>query len=551
MDQPRRVARILVTTALAVVVASSGLAACSAGGAATNGTGGSDGGTLTYAAASSPDSWDPHVSPATMAGLLLRPVFDSLVEQTPDGNFAPWLASSWTVSGDGRTYTFNLRKDVTFSDGTRFDAQAVKENFDHIVAPQTASKSAAAMMGPYERTEVVSEFVAAVHLKAPYSSFLQAVSTTYLGFHSPKSLREHAGDLSSGGPFVVSTGPFVFASVTPGQQAVFRRRDDYAWAPASAKHTGKAHLGQFTVKFLTESATRVGALTSGQVDVADEIPSVRLAPLRAQNGVELVRTGTPGAPYSYYLNTERAPFNDINARLAVRSAIDMDAIVKGVFQGEYGRAFGPLTSSSVAFDSSLNGNWSHDKARAGQLLDQLGYTGRDADGYRTKDGKRFSIQMPYVQTFVSAEHHTLDVAVQDALKQVGVELALVPLDSASSQGRTRGGDYDVFAFSWGGADPGLLYSLFHSSKQFATGGANGARVRDPKLDELLDSARAETDQAKRAGIYHQIQKRVTEQAYAVPAYESVRDTAARNRVHDLTFDVRGWPDFYDVRVDGL
>jgi peptide/nickel transport system substrate-binding protein len=549
MDQLRRVARTPVTAALSVVVAVSGLAACTSGGAATTETGTRDGGTLTYAAASSPDSWDPHVSPASMTGLLLRPVFDSLVEQTPDGDFAPWLATSWRVSDEGRTYTFELRQDVTFSDGVRFDAQAVKENFDHIVAPETASKSAAALMGPYERTEVLSEFVAAVHLKAPYSSFLQAVSTTYLGFHSPKSLREHAGDLSSGGSFVVSTGPFVFTSVTPGQQAVFRRRDDYAWGPASAGHTGPAHLAQVTVKFLTESATRVGALTSGQVDVADEIPSVRLESLRGQNGLDVVRTGRPGVPYSYYLNTERAPFNDINARRAVRSAIDMDAIVKGVFQGEYKRAFAPLTSS-VASDKTLDGSWSYDKAEAEQLLDQLGYTGRDADGYRTKDGKRFSIQMPYVQTFVSAEHHTFDVAVQDALKQVGIELVLVPLDSASSQGRTRSGDYDVFAFSWDGADPGVLYTLFHSSKQFATGGANGARVHDAQLDALLEAARAETDQTKRVAIYHQIQKRVTEQAYSVPAYVSVRDTGTRGRVHNLTFDVRGWPDFYDVRVDG-
>jgi peptide/nickel transport system substrate-binding protein len=508
------------------------------------------GGTLSYAVAVKPDSWDPHVSPADVVGTVLRHVFDSLVAVRPDGTFAPWLAASWTVSPDGLVYTFRLREDVTFGDGERFTAQAVKDNLDHVVAPATTSRLAGVLIGPYDRTEVVSEFTAAVHLKSPHSSFLRSMSTTYLGFHSPKSLREHADDLNAGGEFTVGTGPFRFTANVPGQQATFQRRPDYAWAPATAGHQGPAYLDTVVVNILTEDSSRVGAVVSGQIDIADQLPADRLVSLRADRNLRVARTETPGAPYSFYLNTERAPLNDVNARRAVRAAIDVETIVKGVFQGEYRRAWAPLTPTNVAYDKSLESSWGYDPAKANELLDQLGYTGRDADGYRTRNGTRFRIESPYVQTFVSAGNQALSVAVQDALKKVGIDFVLTPLDTGNTQGRTRTGNYDVFSFSWSDADPALLRNLFHSSKQFADGGANGARVRDPQLDEWLDRARASTDQHELTDLYQKVQRRVVDQAYSVPFYSQVRDTAVRTRVGGLSYDPQARPRLYDTWVSG-
>jgi peptide/nickel transport system substrate-binding protein len=95
------------------------------------------GGTVTFGTTGAPDSWDLHVSVSSISAVVLRNVYDSLVYQKPGGTFEPWLAKSYEVSPDGLQYTFVLRDDVTFSDGTKFNAQAVKENFDHIVAPAT------------------------------------------------------------------------------------------------------------------------------------------------------------------------------------------------------------------------------------------------------------------------------------------------------------------------------------------------------------------------------------------------------------------------------
>lgn len=508
----------------------------------------SGGGTLRYGAAAEPDSWDPHAASTAVTGRLLRPVLESLVSVAADGTVRPWLADRWKVTSDGLTYTFTLRSGVTFSDGTAFDAAAVKANFDHIVAPKTASKRAAGLLGPYKETEVVDTHTVAVHLKVPHSSFLQAAGSTFLGFHSPVALRDHAADLSSGGKYIVGTGPFTFASVTPGQQAEFRRRADYAWAPPTAAHQGKARLESMVVLLLKEDAARVGAITSGQVDVAEQMPANRLAGLRGSSGLALTRKAMPGVPYTYYLNTTRAPFDDIRARQAVRHAIDLAGIVKGLFQGEYQRAWGPLAPTTPGYDSTLTKAWTYSTAQAGRLLDELGYTGRDSAGYRTKDGKRFTVEQPYVKTFVSAQNHTFDVGVQDALKQVGIELKLVPLDSASSIRRTREGDYDIFAFGWQGSDPSVLQTLYASGQQFADGGANGSRVHDDQLDAWLDQAEATTSADRRAELYRKVQRRIVEQAYSVPAYIATMDVARRDRVTGLRLDVDTNPDFHGIGV---
>ena len=127
---------------------------------------------------------DPQTSQLDVSAMVQRAVLDSLVFQEADGSFTPWLAESWDVEDGGATYTFRLRQGVTFHDGTPFDAAAVKANFDRIVAPETASAQAAAMLGGdlYAGTDVVDENTVRVRFSQPYAPFLQAASTALLGF---------------------------------------------------------------------------------------------------------------------------------------------------------------------------------------------------------------------------------------------------------------------------------------------------------------------------------------------------------------------------------
>ncbi|MFF8714538.1 ABC transporter substrate-binding protein [Streptomyces sp. NPDC015184] len=530
-----------------------GLTACSSGVAADSapGTGGTprDGGTLTFATDVEPDNFDPHVSPADIVGVLMRNVFDSLVAQREDGGFEPWLAKEWEVSDDGRAYTFRLRDDVRFTDGTPFDAAAVRANFDRVVAPATKSQYAATLIGPYERTDVVDRHTVTVRLKKPYASFLHAVSTTYLGFHSPKALRDRPGELAAGGPASVGTGAFTFVSRVKGQRLVLARNEDYAWAPASARNDGPAHLERLVVTFLPENATRVGSVTSGQADVADALPANRIASLKSQPGLTISGHDSPGIVYSYFLNTGRAPLDRLDARLAVLHAVDTEAITKAVFSGQYRRAWGPLSPSTPGYSAAVENTWKHDPARAGALLDGLGWTGRDSDGYRTKDGRRFRLTLLYVPAYTKPERRTFDTAVQDALKKVGVELVLKPLDAGGYTPVRDRGDYDVIAFAWGGSDPDLLRTVFHSESQLADGGANGSRLHDPRIDGWLDAATATASREERRALYAKVQQRVVSQGYALPAFVGTRQLGIRGRAHDVAFDASAWPLFQGAWVD--
>lgn len=125
------------------------------------------GGELTFALATSPDTLDPHRSGLAVSVRVIRTIYDSLVVQLPDNTIKPWLAKEWTISEDGLDYTFELREDVVFQDGTPFNAEAVKYNFDRILDPATKAANAAALLQPYESSEVIDEYTVKIHLSTP------------------------------------------------------------------------------------------------------------------------------------------------------------------------------------------------------------------------------------------------------------------------------------------------------------------------------------------------------------------------------------------------
>ncbi|WP_424638871.1 ABC transporter substrate-binding protein [Embleya sp. AB8] len=508
------------------------------------------GGTLTFATDKEPDCYDPHVSPADITAVVLRNVFDSLVSQEPDGTYRPWLATAWTLSPDGTTYTFELRTDVKFTDGTPFDADAVKANLDHIAAPGTKSQFAASLMGPYESTTVVDPRTVRVKLTRPFAPFLHAVATTYLGMHSPRSLQVRAADLCAGGPGTVGTGPFRFAAHVRGRQDEFVRNPDYAWAPQSAAHPGPAHLDKLVIRYLPTGSVRVGALRSGQVDAIDNVPAQNVAAIEADRRLRTSTADLPGLGYTYFLNTERPPFDDRRARLAVRAAVDFGPLLKAVFFGRAAPAFSVLGPSTTGYDRALEGSWGHDEATANRLLDELGWTGRDADGYRTKDGRTFNIDLPFVPEYTVTDRRTLDVGVQADLKKVGIRLNLVQSTANDYLPRRNAGGYDLIGFSWGGSEPDLLRTLFDSEQQFAQGGTNAARLRDSQLDGWLREAAERTDPAQRAALYTNVQARIADQAYALPTYVGRRVVSTTGAVRGLAFDANAWPLFRDVWLNG-
>lgn len=499
------------------------------------------GGRLTFGTGSEPECLDPQVSPYDVTALIDRNVFDSLVSVGADGRARPWLARTWKVSKDRRTYTFTLRHGVRFHDGTPLNAKAVKATLDHAVDPKTKSQYAASLLEGYTGAKVVSDDTVRVRLSRPSAPLLQALSTAYLGIQSPKAIRAGAQRLCA---HPVGTGPFTFTSWSRHKSIALARNPQYAWGPPSAAHSGPARLAALNISFMTEDSVRYGALTSGQAQVIDGVPPVNAKSV-ASTGKRLLRAKLPGVPYTMFFNTRKGPLSDERVRRAVLGAVDVDRLVKAVYFGAYARAWSSLSPTTRGYDKSAENSWRTDPAAAGRLLDQAGWTGRDSAGYRTKDGKRLTLKWPVAADTTRDKRDVLGQGVQAQLKSAGVYLDLENMDPGAFAKAVFSGDPDVWSSSWGRADPDILRHYF-SGKGPAEGGGDVFHAGREPLTGMLESAVREDAPGKRAHGYVQAQQYIRRHSMAMPLYVPEYLVGTAENVHGITFDPQAYPQFYDA-----
>ncbi|MFJ9697905.1 ABC transporter substrate-binding protein [Kitasatospora sp. NPDC101183] len=547
--RPRRRARALgaVALAAAVLVAT---AACGSSGSGSGGQAGAaegsapvDGGTLRFAAEVEPDCLDPAVSPADVTGVVDRNVFDSLVRLDDAGTFHPWLAKSWQVSPDGLTYTFHLRTDVLFHDGTKLDAAAVKASLEHAVAPATKSLYAGGLLEGFAGADAPDPATAVIRLSKPRAALLQALSTPYLGIQSPKSLADNAADLCRK---PVGSGPFSFESWEKSTSVTLKRNPAYAWGPEGAAHTGAAHLDKLVFQIVPEDSVRQGQLRSGQIEIAGNAAPARIADLKTAKGFQVLQQAAPGQVYALFLNPVSGVLSDERVRSAFARSIQIDALVKSVYHDTRHRAQGPLGPGTVYYNKAVEGVIGYDPAAAGKLLDDAGWTGRDADGYRTKDGKRLTLVWPTSAYLSRDSRDLLAQGVQADAKKVGIELQYVNQDPGTFAKTAMGGGANVLGFSFVRPEADILRHYFGSASTAEKGGSNLFRISDPQLDGWLDQGATSSDPAVRGQAYGQAQKYVVDHVLEVPLYVPVTALGASSRVRGVDFDAIAFPLFYDA-----
>ena len=176
---------------------------------------------IVYGLTLQPSGFDPHIHASSELGIPLRQVYDTLIYRDPETQgFAAGLAMDWVVSSDGLSYTFTLRQDVQFHDGTPFNAQAVAVNLDRISNPATGSQKALFLLGPYTGYEIVDDYTIRILLSEPYSPLLDSLSQVYLGIASPTALAQYTNDTYQF--HQVGTGPFRFVEYVPGDRLVIQ-----------------------------------------------------------------------------------------------------------------------------------------------------------------------------------------------------------------------------------------------------------------------------------------------------------------------------------------
>ncbi|POM23654.1 Heme-binding protein A precursor [Actinomadura rubteroloni] len=537
--------------AAAVLAAALALAGCG-GTDAAGGTGSGTpvrGGTLVYAVNTEPVNLDPHASPQDVTGLFTRPALDSLVALDAKGGVHPWLATAWKISADQKSYTFTLRTGVKFSDGTPFDAAAVKTNLDHIVDPRTKSQLAAGFITPYTGTTVLDDHTVRVDFSRPHSPFLAALATAYFGIESPASLKKGPDYLAR---HVVGTGPFVIDAFTPHQGITYHRNPDYNWGPEGAAHTGPAYLDKLQIKTLTEDSVRLGALTSGQVDGIASVPPANVRQVKANPRLTILSREAPGGNYNYYPNTASGVFADLRVRQAFRAGIDFRTIVRKLYFGTFSPASSPIAPNTVGYDPATGNLGAYDPAQAARLLDEAGWTGRDAQGYRTKDGRRLVVRWSFAKAFAREQRDVLAVQVQAEAKKLGIDVRFEDGTFTELIARQVRGDYDLADFSWQRADGDALRNLFASASISTprSFGQNSARYKDPQVDGWLNAALATTDLAQRSALYAKVQQKVLADGAVFPVYVFDYLLGANKRAHGIAWEPQAYPTFYDAWVTG-
>ena len=346
-------------------------------------------------------------------------------------------------------------------------------------------------------------------------------------------LETSADQLKAGGPDVtVGTGPYVLSSYTPDQEIVYTANEDYSWGPDGG---GAPRVKTLRVEILPEASVRLGVLSSGEADVVTNLPPNLVSQVPADDTVNAIEY--PGLPYSLYLNEKYGVFADQKVRQAFSRAIDVDTAVQEIFFGQYPRAWSILGATTPGYDASLEGSWPFDPAAANALLDEAGWTGRDADGIRTKDGQRLSARW-IAWTPVPDDRAALANALQSDLRAVGFDLQREVLEPGAYNEQYGPKTFDLTDWGFSGVDADLLRS------HLATDGfQNASQVSDPALDALLAQGAATTDPAARADIYAQVQQWNAQHVAIVPLYSPALITAVRPDVTGLSFDLYGRPLF--------
>lgn len=506
------------------------------------------GGSIVYATDREPTCLDPHNFGDMPQTYVARQYLDSLVSERPDGSVVPWLADSWEVSPDGLIYTFKIKQGVKFHDGTPLDAEAVKANFEHILDPATESATDAGYLRPYyENSRAVDPSTFELKLKTPYSALLPVLSQAFFGIQSPKAM---ARGLAENCQSPVGTGPFIVKTWNRGQSVELDRNPDYNWAPADAKHQGPAYLDHISWKFIEDGSVRAAAVQGREADIIFNPPPQQVAALKADPNLVTQEFTHTGLPNGIALNTSRAPFDDTLVRQAFIHGSNAEAAVKSAYLGVYDWEHGPI-SSTTPYYKDLRSFYAYDKDKAGKLLDEAGWTQRDADGYRTKDGKRLTAELVYSADTgdTPPADVTLFQNIQSAEKEIGFDVVLTPLpqDQYFAAFSDKNAYDGLTGAYWNSPTPAVLSIVFSSDSLKAAPGNNMSWVENPKIDELVRAAAATTDVTEQERLYGQTQDIVAEEAYQLGLYPVLTRLVAKKTLKDVWIEPsEGEPVLHDA-----
>lgn len=517
------------------------------------------GGDLVLSTGNDVVSLDPHSSNDLYSDQVRNTIYEGLVTQDDDLEIQPLLAEDWEQVDD-LTWEFNLREDVTFHDGSEFNADVVKANLDRVRDPAVASPRLS-IFEMISEVNVIDDHTVEIITEYPFAPLLnhlthdgggmiskqvidedyeQALQNSGSGYSVDEyydmreedsgEFEEVADEISSDIGTVVDQTPVgtnyaEFESRTPGERTVLKRFEDYWQEPMN--------LDTITFKIVTETGSRMAELETGTSHIifGYEPDSVE----RIENNPETETYNNSNVAIEFIgFNNQKEPLDDVRVRQAITHAVDREEIIEGIYNGIGEVPDGPLVEGLTGHNDEME-NLEYDLEKAERLMGEAGH----------EDGFELSIITNDTPQRVDAA-----IYLQEALADINITATVDQMEWGAYLEEASTGEHDIFLLGWPNftGDPDQsLWPLFHSSMM----GAQGNRVfyDNPEVDQLLEDGREESDEEVRSDIYEKAQEILIEEAPMIYMNQGISMNAYRSEVEGLYIDDFIKPDFRDVTIN--
>ena len=457
--------------------------------------------TFVFAGPNNITQWDPLNENKTNAYMLSKLTYNTLVNPYgPDNTIAPELATEWSVSEDGLTWTFKLREGVKFHNGEVFDSSSVVATLQRLLDNNTLVH--AGFWPNLKAVEAVDAYTVNIILNEPWGALLnQLVDTPML---PPQALAEKGDALfefnETNKP--IGTGPWIADKWTPGQDAEFVRNEEYwDWGD------NKSNVDRIIYRPVIEDTTRVSGIQTGDLDMIDAVPVEQADMLANVAGVKVEKIMGSAIVHLGFRCTDGRIFEDVNARQAVNHAIDRKLIVSSIAGGGTPSNW-PAPAGVLGHDSTAPVP-EYNVELAKQLLGKTKY-----------NGEKISFIAP---TGVFARSKEVAQAILANLTEAGFNVELEIMENAAFQERRAAGNYDIYLqrYPYPAGDPDSVITQRWLNDAHKSGYVN------EQLNEKIRESKRESDPVKR--------EQLLKEAFAIEWAEMAPHMALYQQVTTLAY----------------
>jgi dipeptide transport system substrate-binding protein len=506
-------------------------------------------GTLVYCSEGSPEGFQPQFfSTGTTFDAVSVPMFNRLVEfETGTTNVVPALATSWTVSPDSKVYTFKLRRGVKFHSNAQFKPTR-DMNADDVVFSwsrmaddanpfhkMTAGQTFAyfddmGMKNIVDKVEKVDDYTVRYTLKRAEAPFLADMAMDFASILSKEyfDAMQKKGTPNAADVFPIGTGPFEFASYQKDATIRYKAFDAY-WG-------GRPKIDNLVFSITRDATTRYAKLKTGECQVMAFPKPADLVEMKKDPAIDVLQKEGLNIGYIAF-NVEKKPFDQKLVRQALNMAVDKEAILKAVYQGQGQVAKNPIPPILWSYNDAIK-DYPYDPAKAKAMLAQAGYP----NGFDTELWY-LPVTRPY-----NPDGKRMAELVQADWEKIGVHARLVTYEWAEYRKRSKTGEQSAMMFGWSGdnGDPDNFFVPLLGCEA-VKGGGNVARWCDKRFEDLVVKAAQTPDKAVRAKLYAEAQVIFKEEAPWITIAHSVRFDPVRREVKGYKMDATAH--HYFTRVD--